>query len=67
MDFVRRLFTNAFEFKVRETREMGLETSDAPREANIFHVPQPEKQREGRRHPFIQRKHIKVNGKSQKK
>lgn len=47
MDFVQHLFINTFEFKVRKTREMGLETLDAPREANIFYVSQPEKQREG--------------------
>lgn len=45
---------------------MGLETLDAPHEANVFYVSQHEKHREGRRHPFIQRNHIKVNGKCQK-
>lgn len=45
---------------------MGLETVDTPHEANIFYVSQQKKQREGRRPSFIQRKHIKVNGKCHK-
>lgn len=46
---------------------MGLKTLDAPYKANIFYISQHKKEREGRRHPFIYRKHIKWMENARKK